>query len=157
MTICKNTNDGRNWTNWTNPLTAYCSKCCKTTLPHHPLWAPPFTYLVPATPMNYSTRKVRTVLEHSYFSHVHLAQTSTESKRCLSPWLISSADQPHASREVYKAAPDKVFMYACAVLNDGLILLELRDAIHEGDGPRIIWCWKFLLLYFRITGHTRYA
>ena len=58
---------------------------------------------------------------------------------------------------VHKASPDGVFNYASAVLNDGLLLLEFRDAIHEGDGPRIMRCWKFLLLYFRFAGHTKYA
>ena len=67
------------------------------------------------------------------------------------------ADQPHASRDVHKASPDGVFNYASAVLNDGLLLLEFRDAIHEGDGPRIMRCWKFLLLFFRFAGHTKYA
>lgn len=60
-------------------------------------------------------------------------------------WLTCSADQPHASRKVHKAFPNKVFDYASAVLNDGLLLLEFRDAIHEGDGPRIARCWKFLI------------
>ena len=34
----------------------------------------------------------------------------------------------------------KLFMtnYAGAVLNDGLLMLELRDGIHEGNGNRII-------------------
>lgn len=43
------------------------------------------------------------------------------------------------------------------MLNDGLLLLELRDAIYEGDGLRIIRCWKFMLLYWRYTGHTKYT
>ena len=58
---------------------------------------------------------------------------------------------------VHKASPDGVFNYASAVLNDGLLLLEFRDAMHEGDGPRIMRCWKFLLLFFRFAGHTKYA
>ena len=44
-----------------------------------------------------------------------------------------------------------------AILNDGLLLLEFRDAIHEGDGPRIIRCWKFTLLYWKHAGHTKYG
>lgn len=52
---------------------------------------------------------------------------------------------------------DGVFNYASAVLNEGLLLLELRDAIHEGDGPRIIPCWKFMLLHWRHAGHSKYA
>ena len=59
-----------------------------------------------------------------------------------------------SSRET---APDGVFEYACAVLNDGLNFLEFRDAIHEGDGERIIRCWKVMLLYFFHGKRTKYT
>lgn len=52
---------------------------------------------------------------------------------------------------------DGVFSYACTVLCDGLLLLELCDAIHQGDGPRILRCWKFMLLYFKAYNHHKYA
>ena len=42
-------------------------------------------------------------------------------------------DDKVASYSVQKCSPDGIFNYACAVLNDGLPLLKLRDAIHEGD------------------------
>ena len=35
--------------------------------------------------------------------------------------------------------------------------MELHDAIHEGDCPRIIRCSKFMLLHWRHAGHTKYA
>lgn len=44
---------------------------------------------------------------------------------------------------VCENVPDGVFNYACSVLNDGLLLLEYRDVIHERDGPKILQCWKF--------------
>ncbi len=47
--------------------------------------------------------------------------------------------------------------YSCAVLSDGLLLLELRDGIHEGDGKRLERCWKLMLLYFFFSGHRKYA
>ena len=43
------------------------------------------------------------------------------------------------------------------MLNDGLLLLELRDAIHEGDGPRIIRCWKFMILHWWHANHVKYT
>ena len=49
---------------------------------------------------------------------------------------------------VRRTAPDGVLEHSCAVLNDGLFFLELRDAIHEGDGERLERCWKVMLLYF---------
>lgn len=55
-----------------------------------------------------------------------------------------------------RAAPDGVLNYASAVLNDGLLLLEFKDAIREGDGKRILRCWKAMILYFRYAGHTNY-
>ena len=41
----------------------------------------------------------------------------------------------------------------------GLLCLEFYDAIQEGDGERIIRCWKFLLLHFKADGKgsTKYA
>ena len=36
-------------------------------------------------------------------------------------------------------------------------MIELRDAIHEGDGDRTVRAWKFMLLYFRFGRHTNYA
>ncbi len=47
--------------------------------------------------------------------------------------------------------------YSCAVLSDCLLLLELRDGIHEGDGKRLDRCWKLMLLYFFFSGHRKYA
>ena len=66
-------------------------------------------------------------------------------------------DVPHAAKSVCENVPDGVFDYACSVLNDGLLLLELRDAIHEGDGARILCCWKFMLIYYRHAKHYKYA
>ena len=62
-----------------------------------------------------------------------------------------------ASRSVRCAAEDGVYIYASAVLNDGLLLLELKDAIREGDGLRILCCWKVLLLHFHSANHYNYA
>ena len=38
------------------------------------------------------------------------------------------------TKVVRDSSPDGVFNYASAVLNDGLLPLELRNAIYEGDG-----------------------
>ena len=47
--------------------------------------------------------------------------------------------------------------YACSVLSDGLLLMEFRDAIHEGDGERLMRCWKLMMTYFFSSGHRKYA
>lgn len=94
----------------------------------------------------------RVASEHNYFSStVH--DNTTQKKRKLPQWL---SDVP-VSVGVKKNAPDGVYNYACAISNDGLLLLELRDAICEGDGPRVIRCWKFMLLHWRHAKHTKYS
>ena len=47
-----------------------------------------------------------------------------------------------------------VFNYQCNLLNHGLLFANFRDAISEGDGERIIRCWKFLLLHFDADGNS---
>ena len=69
-------------------------------------------------------------------------------------------DVPTADAAMREKLPDGVLNYACAVLNDGLFnvfMLEFRDGIREGDGERILRCWKFMLLYFRHFNHYKYA
>lgn len=52
---------------------------------------------------------------------------------------------------------DDVFNYQCNLLDHGLLYMNFMDAIAEGDGSRIIRCWKFLLLHFYAEGKTKYA
>ena len=51
---------------------------------------------------------------------------------------------------------DKITGYATELLILGLLYVEFTDAIHEGDGNRILRCWRFMLLLFRISGRTNY-
>ena len=44
---------------------------------------------------------------------------------------------------------DDVFNYNCSVLNQGLLFMDVIDATSEGDGERLIRCWKFFLLHFK--------
>ena len=61
----------------------------------------------------------------------------------------------------YKTAADDqrdgVLNYAREVLTYSLLLAEFDDAIKEGDGPRVITCWKFFLLIFKASNRTKYA
>lgn len=52
---------------------------------------------------------------------------------------------------------DHVVEYAKEVLTMGLLLMNFNDSIHEGDGLRILMCWRFLLLIFKATGRKNYA
>ncbi len=80
-----------------------------------------------------NTHASRITLEHTYASMPQHSMPLAR-KRRLPPWLVATEDEPVTSPAVHKAAPDGVFNYASAVLNDGLLMFELRDAIHEGDG-----------------------
>ena len=66
---------------------------------------------------------------------------TSKKKRRLPEYIAKHSDIPHVSVDQQQQAPDGVLNYSSAVLNDGLLMLELRDAIREGDGPRIIQCW----------------
>ena len=52
---------------------------------------------------------------------------------------------------------DHVHAYACEVLSLGLMLMEFNDAIKEGDGTRIIRCWRYFLLLFKANNRSNYA
>ena len=55
---------------------------------------------------------------------------------------VTPASGPHSAEN------DGVLAYACAVLSDGMFMLEFRDAIREGDGRRVLRCWTVMMLYF---------
>ena len=52
---------------------------------------------------------------------------------------------------------DGVREYAVQLLSIGLFYLEYRDAIKEGDGERVLRCWKFLLPLFFNSRRTNYS
>ena len=52
---------------------------------------------------------------------------------------------------------DLVLAYARQVLTLGLFLMEFVDAIREGDGNRIVRCWRFFLLLFKASQKKKYA
>ena len=52
---------------------------------------------------------------------------------------------------------DQVFQYATEILSLGCFYLEFSDAIREGDGKRILRCWKYLLPVFKFSNRTNYS
>ena len=52
---------------------------------------------------------------------------------------------------------DKVRAYAKEVLSLGVLLLEFKDSVQEGDGERLLLVWRFLLLIFRASNKTKYS
>lgn len=56
-----------------------------------------------------------------------------------------------------RAANDGVLNYAKQIMSLGLFYSEYADAIKEGDGNRILRCWRFLLPIFWNSHRTNYA
>lgn len=52
---------------------------------------------------------------------------------------------------------DKCFLYATQILTLALVWLAFNDAVAEGDGDRVLLCWKFLLVIFRVKGQRNYC
>jgi len=52
---------------------------------------------------------------------------------------------------------DKIFNYHSARLQCGLIFYNFVDAIKEGDGLRVVRCYKIILLFEYKFKHTKYA
>ena len=76
-------------------------------------------------------------------------------RRVVERFAVYSVDACHL--EDGATAPDGVLNYACSLMNMGLLARNLQDASHEGDGDRIIRCWRFLFLHYKAEGHTKYA
>lgn len=119
--------------------------------PHLPRIQAEHCYAAPCHPHLF-----RIQAEHDYFCSSNTPPPKKRSRK-LPQWLNPDISQHSPSIAVRMTAPDGVLEYACAVLNDGLFILELRDAIHEGDGERIARCWKVMLLYFFYGKRSKYA
>lgn len=52
---------------------------------------------------------------------------------------------------------DKVYNYTRSLCHYTSLALEFYDAWHEGDGNRIIRCWRIFLLHFFESGRTKYS
>ena len=52
---------------------------------------------------------------------------------------------------------DGVMSYAVAVLSQGLLYMEFSDAIREGDGSRILRCWRYFMLIFKHRQRKNYC
>ena len=52
---------------------------------------------------------------------------------------------------------DGVYNYSCVLCHYVALTLEFTDARAEGDGERILRCWRIFLLHFHVNGRTKYA
>ena len=63
-------------------------------------------------------------------------------------------NDPGAKR---KQSIDPIQQYAMETISMGLLFLEFKDAIREGDGERVLRCWKYFMLLFCATRHSNYC
>lgn len=52
---------------------------------------------------------------------------------------------------------DGVYNYSRVLCHYAALCLEFTDAWAEGDGERVLRCWRFFLLHFHVNGRTKYA
>ena len=48
-------------------------------------------------------------------------------------------------------------VYSSKIFSLGLLYVEYNDAIKEGDGARLLRCWRYLLPLFKVTQHKNYS
>ncbi len=53
--------------------------------------------------------------------------------------------------------PDLVGAYSRNLLSLGLLFMEFNNGIREGDGERIIRCWRYFLPLFKLDKRTNYS
>jgi hypothetical protein len=73
--------------------------------------------------------------------------------------IVETSHTPSSSAQCdNEEQNDDMFNYQCSLLQYGLLYLNFKDAIAEGDGSRIMRIWKFFLLYFRENStRSKYA
>ena len=53
---------------------------------------------------------------------------------------------------------DDMYNYQKSLTEIGMLIMNIQDAISEGDGGRVVRCWKFLLLYLKHdNGSQKYS
>lgn len=78
---------------------------------------------------------------------------------CVHNIVTNEPDVEHLKlvKKVKEIKEDYVYNYACVRLSLGMLILNFNDAVKEGDGARIVRCWKYMLLLFKGHGHNKYA
>ncbi len=64
---------------------------------------------------------------------------------------------PELSKQPPDNSPDLIYVYASELVTLGLLWHGYHDAIREGDGDRILRCWKLILVLFKTSKNYNYA
>ena len=76
-------------------------------------------------------------------------------EQCVDLSTIFSSSQD--KRRDQPTTSDGINAYACETLSLGLLFLEFKDGVREGDGDRVMRVWKYFLLLFKASGCHNYA
>lgn len=52
---------------------------------------------------------------------------------------------------------DGILNYANEIMSLGMLYLNYKDVIREGDGDRLLVCWKYLLPIFKVSDRRNYS
>lgn len=83
-----------------------------------------------------------------------------EERKIILSSICDRINSTFVSFEFQKASTptnDGVYNYATALLSIGCFYMNFVDAIKEGDGERVLLCWRYLLPIFKGTGRTNYS
>ena len=87
--------------------------------------------------------------------------TADERKECLKQLCERVFDRfvdfSYNSPVTVVSEGDRVFQYSVQLLRLGLFYQEFSDAIREGDGNRVLRCWKYMLPIFSASGSRNYV
>ena len=88
--------------------------------------------------------------------------TSCEEKKALLHKLSRSIVDKYVNIKMHPVPlsvrfMDRVKEYASETLSLGLFHEEFYDAVKEGDGKRVLRCWRFLLLIFKVSNRHNYS
>lgn len=64
---------------------------------------------------------------------------------------------PEQESEESLPIDDMIYNYSTDLLTFCLLWHGFHDATREGDGDRLLWYWKFLMVIFQQEGHYNYA
>lgn len=84
-----------------------------------------------------------------------LCHVESLARRVVDRFAVYNADA--CQLEDGTLSPDGVLNYACSLMNMGLLARNLQDSCHEGNGDRIIRCWRVPFLHYKAEGHTKYT
>lgn len=73
------------------------------------------------------------------------------------PEPAAAEQDPRPSRPSTESSAGSVREHTREVMSLGLLYLDFKDAVREGDGDRDLLGWKYLFLLFKASGRKNYA